>query len=562
MQTALHILGLVAQLKREIVGGRVASTEFYKKARAAYLFVKTRQGRAALGFHYHPQGSGVFLVPASKVNLDTREKPWPIFELDGARIEAVHQPTLDRIFRIDLTTEKDPLTLSVEAMGSNGNLWLLDRQDKILKTLRKRSFKPGDSYSTASPPNRLNPFNINQKMLEELMQAMPAPSMLTLLEKNILGFNRTLARECLFRSGVDFVPPSEISAEGTSALAETIREFAERFEQTETGYLYQVAGMIEVYPFKLKTVAAPPIVAASPPEKYKTLSLATLAMTSMRQVAVAEDDRRKTVTTAVDRSVKRLKRRIENVEKDIANAADYEKHLLMGEALKINLGAIRKGATEITLDDPYNQSSPLVIPLEPALSAQENAEVYFRKHRKGREGLELLERRLEISKAELATLEEIATELENNFDSAVQAYEIAIAALLPRSGTAQVTAPRLPYREHTLTTGLRIFIGRDGSDNDRTTFEFARPYELWFHAQQCAGSHVVIKFPNRDFEPSRREIEETAAIAAWHSKARNNSSVPVIYTQRKYVRKPRKAKPGLVTVEREKSIMVEPRKPV
>jgi predicted ribosome quality control (RQC) complex YloA/Tae2 family protein len=71
----------------------------------------------------------------------------------------------------------------------------------------------------------------------------------------------------------------------------------------------------------------------------------------------------------------------------------------------------------------------------------------------------------------------------------------------------------------------------------------------------------VLKFPNKSFEPSRREIEETAAIAAWHSKARNDSLVPVVYTERKYVRKPRKAKPGLVTVERETSVMVEPRPP-
>jgi predicted ribosome quality control (RQC) complex YloA/Tae2 family protein len=106
-----------------------------------------------------------------------------------------------------------------------------------------------------------------------------------------------------------------------------------------------------------------------------------------------------------------------------------------------------------------------------------------------------------------------------------------------------------------------VFIGREGADNDRTTFEFAKPYELWFHAQQCPGSHVVMKFPNKSFKPSKAEIEETASYAAWHSKARNDSLVPVIYAERKYVRKPRKAKPGLVTVEREKSVMVEPKQP-
>jgi predicted ribosome quality control (RQC) complex YloA/Tae2 family protein len=120
----------------------------------------------------------------------------------------------------------------------------------------------------------------------------------------------------------------------------------------------------------------------------------------------------------------------------------------------------------------------------------------------------------------------------------------------------------LPYKEYLLSTGLKIYVGRDGADNDRTTFDFARPYELWFHTQQCPGSHVVIKFPNKSFVPSKLEIGETAAIAAWFSKARNDSLVPVIYTERRHVRKPRKAKPGLVTVQRETSVMVEPKSPV
>jgi predicted ribosome quality control (RQC) complex YloA/Tae2 family protein len=136
-----------------------------------------------------------------------------------------------------------------------------------------------------------------------------------------------------------------------------------------------------------------------------------------------------------------------------------------------------------------------------------------------------------------------------------------LTSLLPKERVKTAEVARLPYREHVLSTGLTIFVGRDGSDNDRTTFEFAKPYELWFHAQQCPSSHVVMKFPNKSFVPSKREIEETAAITAFHSRAKNDSFVPIIYTERRFVRKPRKAKPGLVTVEKEKSVMVAPKKP-
>ena len=172
-----------------------------------------------------------------------------------------------------------------------------------------------------------------------------------------------------------------------------------------------------------------------------------------------------------------------------------------------------------------------------------------------------MERRKEITEQEILQMLEMITEFETDFETARKKYEPEIIALLPQNGAKQELVERLPYKEYFLSTGLKIFVGRDGTDNDRTTFEFTKPYELWFHAQQCPGSHIAIKYPNKSFEPSKREIEETAAVAAYFSKARNDSMVPVIYTQRKYVRKPRKAKPGLVTVEREKSVMVEPKKP-
>ena len=230
--------------------------------------------------------------------------------------------------------------------------------------------------------------------------------------------------------------------------------------------------------------------------------------------------------------------------------------------IKINYKTIRKGQKEIIVENVFaNSQTEIAIKLDPALSVNENAEAYFKKYRKGREGLALLERRLEISFDELAQWQNIHVDLEAHFNNAKEKYRAEIASILSRKEGGKEESIRLPYREHTLSTGLTVYVGRDGSDNDRTTFEFARPYELWFHTQQCAGSHVVMKFPGKSFEPSKREIEEAASLAAWHSKARNDSLVPVAYTQRKYVRKPRKAKPGLVTIEREKSVMVAPVNP-
>jgi predicted ribosome quality control (RQC) complex YloA/Tae2 family protein len=446
--------------------------------------------------------------------------------------------------------------VAVEAIGPNGNLWLLDTSGGIRATLRKKDFTEGDPYQPAPLPDKPDPLSLTAAHLSDMCRGNDdSGSLVTRIDRGITGLNRTMALEAVKRADLDFVDPAECSETDLQSLRDTINEMGERFKNPDAAYLYQVRGMWEAYPFKLKS-------REEQPEKFKTLSLAILETVGRKQEAREEETEQQTVMQAVRRGVKRIEKRIQNLEKDIAQAEDYEKFKQIGDLLQIHRADIKKGMDRIELTDMYHPDAPPIkVKLDPAISPQENIENYFRKHRKGREGLETLERRLEISRSELDELKTIESALETNFDQAKERYAAELQSLLPREAGKRETVPRLPYREYQLSSGVTIFVGKDGSDNDRTTFEFAKPWELWFHTQQCPGSHVVLKFPNKSFEPSRREIEETAAIAAWHSKARNDSLVPVVYTERKYVRKPRKAKPGLVTVERETSVMVEPRPP-
>ncbi|MEW6411379.1 MAG: NFACT family protein [Candidatus Zixiibacteriota bacterium] len=550
----MHILSLVSELKHEVEGGRIVSTEFYRKERAAYFIIKNKQ-RLALSFVYHPVKWGTYLIPASRINLETREKPYPIFDIEGAVVAGVEQRGLDRIFHLTLEKDKKTYRLLFEAIGPNGNVWLLDKHDIKLATLRKKEFQAGDKYEPFSPPERLDPAKVTAEQLENLAGEHPGVPPSILVERYVQGFSDTLAREITSRAGLDNAGADQLDPTSLETLAKTIRDLSIAFERFDTGYLYTVRGKHEAYPFKLSS-------SDQQPQKLKSLSLAVMSACEMRQTVTEQEDEEKIVGGAVKRAIKRLEKKLVNIEKDISEASNYEQYKKLGELLKINFDSVKKGMTAIEVNDIYTDSGETItIDLDPALSPNENAEAYFKRYRKGREGLELLERRLKITGEELVELRDIEAELDRDFDSARSRYEQEIASLLPKEASKTEIAPRLPYREFTLSTGLRIFVGRDGADNDRTTFEFARPYELWFHTQQCAGSHVVMKFPNKSFEPSKKEIEETAAIAAYFSKARKDSLVPVLYTPRKYVRKPRKAKPGLVTVEREKSVMVEPAKP-
>jgi predicted ribosome quality control (RQC) complex YloA/Tae2 family protein len=134
-----------------------------------------------------------------------------------------------------------------------------------------------------------------------------------------------------------------------------------------------------------------------------------------------------------------------------------------------------------------------------------------------------------------------------------------MARYLP--GTPEASE-RVPFRCFSLEHDYEVWVGRNAKQNDALTFRHARKYDLWMHARGVAGSHVVLRLPNRDARPGKPILEQAAAIAAYFSKAQGSSLVPVIVTPRKYVRKPKGAATGAVAVEREDVLLVEPRLPV
>lgn len=547
-------MALVSELKRQAVGGTILSAAYYKKLRALYLHIKRGSTKSVLGFLYHPAGCGVYLVPASKLRLTTREQPRPVFDLEGVLIRDVVQPLFDRFFTLELEFDKGNRKLSFEALGPNGNVWLLNSAEEKLASLRRKEFAKGDKYTVTPLPHGVSPLGLTADDLLKALTVDSERSLLAALERQVHGLNRRLAEELIDKSGLHNITVAELDHSAATTLVDHLVVLIGHFEKAEHGYLYSLQRSVEAYPLKMSLLTMQP-------ERFKSISLAVKAATEIRQTNIEQIDNEKTIRASVGRAINKLERRIRKLRTDIDQSANFDLYHHTGDLLQIHFAELRKGMSSITVDDVMaDHHEKIEIDLDPAATPSQNVEHYFKKARKGRKGLELLKRRMSITQDELAHLESIYNALEENFDNALKQYEPEITALQPGEATARETVPRLPYRQHSLSTGLKIYVGRQGSDNDRTTFDFARPYEYWFHAQQCPGSHVVMKFPTKTFEPSMIEIEEAAAVAAWYSKARKDSLVPVIYTRRKYVRKPRKAKPGLVTVEREKSLMVAPKK--
>jgi len=319
----------------------------------------------------------------------------------------------------------------------------------------------------------------------------------------------------------------------------------------------------------------------------------------------AEPDRITLVVRALSRYRARLRRKLEALRGDLAEAERAEEYRRYGEALLTYLKQVPHRTETVSLPDPADPANTLEIALEPRLKPQENASRYFKRAAKAERGLGEIPPRLGAVEAELLQLDHLLRRIERDEEHAPlpeggsfaqvrldptieHDLEIAFKNLPPlyhrgidgargeRPATSRASAPsvaevargakrapsaRLQPRRLKTRDGWDVLIGRNNEGNDYLTHQLARPEDYWFHVHGAAGSHVVLRRGKGKNEPSKQTIEEVSSWAAFYSQARTAGKVPVIVTRKKYVRKPRKAPPGLAMCEREKTVMVKPSEP-
>ncbi|MCK5127277.1 MAG: DUF814 domain-containing protein [candidate division Zixibacteria bacterium] len=538
MLSSFDITRILAEASGDIKDGEIIGLEYYRKERALQIYIKSDR-RYSITFSFHPQRSGFFILPAGRSKLDTREKHRPFArELTGGKIVSINQTPNDRIIEISIDANGKNLFLVLELIGPNGNAIYLDETKTVIASLRNKKPIEGKPYQPMSLPDKLDAKLATPQTIETLLAENSDTEPTRLIEKNFYGFDYYLAKT-IISLGCD-----------ADSISKSILDIVGRYNSLDGPiFAYRIKGKTVFYPIK--------IAGFEPVEKLKSLSMGQRDIIIDSKADDEEASYHDLTVSHVKKRLKKSERLRKKLVADIDEAANYERYLQFADLLKIHLAKLKRGMESITVPDLYNDSSEIKIPLDKKLTGPENIERYSKRYRKGKEGLELLTRRQENVEREIIFLAEALDSFENNFEQAQSYYPELLPTIANGKPTASTT--RKPYKEYQTSTGVTVLVGKTGSDNDRTTFDYARPYELWFHASQCPGSHVVMKYPHKNFEPSKKEIAEAAAAAAWASKARGSSKVPVSYTQKKYVRKPRKAKPGLVTIEREKTILVEPK---
>ena len=255
------------------------------------------------------------------------------------------------------------------------------------------------------------------------------------------------------------------------------------------------------------------------------------------------------------RELRRLARLREHLAADIADAERAEEHRHFGELLVTYRHQLKAGMSEIVVKD-FSGDREVAIPLDPARSPERNIRRYFTKAKKGEKGALIIRERARAVEREAGALRaEIGriAALEDTADL------VPLVPVVEDAGAARAAAEPKRFRRYAIDERHFVLVGRSDAENDELTHKSAAPSDLWFHAQDVPGSHVVLKGAHRS--TSRAVIEKAAAIAAWFSKARSSRTVPVIYAEKRHVRKPRKAKPGTAVCTRGKTIFVKPLKP-
>ncbi len=481
-------------------------------------------------------------------------------QLLGGRVLSVRQVGGDRIIHIDMDTvgemgDREPRRLVLEIMGRHSNLMLLNGEGRILEAAhhvnaemsRVRQIQPGLTYVPPPGQDRLDPAGIRAEELREKLEALKGQPFEKALAGSVRGLSLPTAREIALR----VLSPGEKEPEDLQACAERIADLlarlpgmlSPRVEYAENGEA------AEVYPF--------PWLSGVPErqKEFPSLSRALEAYYGTRD----QQDRLRQKSASMVRLLKthmeRCEKKLALQEEELAGAARMEEYRIMGEVLNANLFALKKGMEEATLPNWYDpEGGSLTIPLDVRLTPSQNAQKYFRKYQKARSARQIAQEQKEKTLQELDYLEGLLLDV----DKCTGESELEeIRSELVRTGYMKRNTNRRqqrslpgsrPYR-YVSGDGIDILVGKNAVQNDRLTAE-APPEAVWLHAKDMPGSHVIIR---AEGEIPPQTLKQAAMLAAWYSKGRRSSMVPVDYTRRRYVKKPSGAAPGKVIYTHQKT---------
>ena len=493
--------------------------------------------------------------------------------LTGAKLKEITQYQLERVIRFtfDATDElgdKIELSLIAEIMGKYSNVIFVDGSGNVIDALKRvdmtmssqRLVLPGVEYRLPPPQDKLNPLEVTA---DEIIGRIRSSGKAQKLNKAILsavqGFSPVVCRELEHLTG-------------RGAELDTLSMTDEQYSRLGF-FLKRTLGEIgdnKGIPCMVQDLNGKPIDfsfmnilqygTAAKTVRFESFSELLdsfyLERDKTERMRVKGQDLLRLLTNITER----LTRKINTQKIELANSEDREPLRIKGDLLQANLYRIEKGMTEIEVENFYEENMPMIkIKLNPALTPGQNAQKYYKDYRKAKNAQQYLTVEIERAQQELLYIDTVFDSLsraETERELAEIKQELIEGGYIKRIRSRQKIKGTLPPLEFTSKSGLKILVGRNNVQNDKLTLKTARNYDLWFHTKDIPGSHTIIV--SQGETPDDETILYAAQLAAYHSRAKESSKVPVDYTLIKYVSKAVGAKPGMVIYKNQKTLFVKP----
>lgn len=542
---------LIKELNTTFAGGRIHKIQQPYEMELV-LTIRANRKNHKLLISAHPSFGRIQVTEQAYNNPETPPNFTMVLRkyVEGNIIDSIEQYDNDRIILFNLT-RRDELgdasqqQLIVEIMGRHSNIFLLDKDKKIIDAIKHvpmyqntfRTILPGATYQLPPIQNQVNPFKVGENF-ESDKSLMTAK----FLQSQLMGLGRDSAIELASLIEKDSRKPYQV-----------IQDFCADFENPNPTLVVQDD--------KQHFLVFPYTTISGEESHYDDLSALLTAYYAkkskhdyVRQVGNA-------IIQVVEKNLTHQHKRLANLNQDMEKSSKADTFQLKGELLTTFLYQIEKGQTEVTLANYYDNDQPITISLDPALTPSQNAQKYYHKYNKLRNAINHIEKQKVVAEAEIQYLESIQTQL--NFAEPNELADIRDELIdqgylkkQKQDKKKRSNNGSAKPREYKTVEGNRILVGRNNKQNDQLTMRQANKNHFWFHTKDIPGSHVILETD----EPSEAEIIQAAELAAAFSKYSQSNNVPVDYTQVKHVKKPNGSKPGFVNYFEQKTIFVTPTK--
>lgn len=566
----LHFLK--QEIEREALGARVEKVSQPSKEELV-LSLRNRTGAYKLLLSVRSNSPRVHFTKYAPDNPQTPPMLCMLLRktLVGAVLTGLRQAGLDRVLFLDFDASNEigdrvHPSLCIEIMARHSNIILLDENGVVIDAVKRidaakssvREILPGVPYELPPTQDKVNLLQEDARAAYERVLPEGEARLSAALLHSLQGVSPIVCRELANRAAGEDLLVSSLSLAQKSILLQELEALLKRVRggSPEPEMVLDQEGKPVDFAFlpvgqygSLMHVRAYPELSALLDDFY-----------TERDRAERTKQRAQDLFRLLTSTMERITRRLNAQRAELAASEDREELRIRAELINAYQYTLEKGAPFYDVENYYDENRILRIPADPALTPARNAQKYYKEYRKAQTAQRVLTEQIAAGEQELQYIESVFDALsrsQSERELAEIREELAAGGYLKRRRSAKQKAPKaLPPMEFCTDDGFSILVGRNNVQNDKLSLKMAAKNDLWLHTKNIPGSHVILVTGGR--EPSGEALVQAAQLAAWFSRARESSSVPVDYTPVRMLRKPQGARPGKVIYDTYRTLSVRP----